>query len=153
MDLELTPLQLLKLGERKKEKDNVVVSKIIKQRVNGKLHINIIRERNPQRSWKKLCRVCSQIGQGVVYFILKELLNYPWVSKSLGYKKKANTIFAEVKQLVQWLQSAVTKYRTIWESLILVLALDSLHDNFEITTACLMHFGDKNLEKIQQIVN
>ena len=34
----------------------------------------------------------------------------------------------------------------------LVVALDSLHDNFEITTAPLLYSGNKDVEKIQQIV-
>ena len=99
-----------------------------------------------------LRRVCSQVGQGVVHSILKELLNYPRVAKPLGYKKIATTIFAEVKQLVQRLQSAVTEQRTIWESITLVVALDFLNDDFEMTTAPLLHSGDKDFEKIQQIV-
>ena len=57
-----------------------------------------------------------------------------------------------MKQLVQRLQSAVTEHRTIWDSIILVVALDSLHDDFEMTTAPLLHSGDKDLEEIQQIV-
>ena len=85
---------------RRKEKDNAVALKIIKQGVNDDLYINIIGEKNPQMSWETLRRVCSQVGQRVVYSILKELLNYPRVAKPLGYKKKANTIFAKVKQLV-----------------------------------------------------
>lgn len=88
----------------------------------------------------------------MVYSILKELLNYPRVVKPLGYEKKATSIFADVKQLVQRLQSAVTKQRTIWDSITLVVALDSLHDDFEMTTAPLLHSGDKDLEEIQQIV-
>ena len=80
------------------------------------------------------------------------MLNYPKVAKTLGYKKKANTIFAEVKQLMQQLQSAMTEQRTIWGSITLVVALDSLHDNFEMTTTLLLHSGNKDLEEIQQIV-
>ena len=137
---------------RKKDKDNAIASKIIKQGVNSDLYTNIIGERDPHRSWETLRRVCSQIGQGVVYSILKELLNYPRVVKPLGYEKRANTIFAEVKQLVQRLQSAVTEHQTIWDSITLVVALDSLHDDFEITTTPLLHSGDKDLEEIQQIV-
>ena len=137
---------------RKKDKDNAIATKIIKQGVSTDLYINIIGERNPQRSWETLRQVCSQVWQGVVYSILKELLNYPRVAKPLGYEKKATTIFAEVKQLVQRLQSAVTEERTIWESITLVVALDSLHDDFEMTTAPLLHSGDKDLKEIQQIV-
>lgn len=34
----------------------------------------------------------------------------------------------------------------------LIIILDSLHDNFEMTTARLLYFSDKDLEDIQQIV-
>lgn len=53
---------------------------------------------------------------------------------------------------MQRLQSAVTEHRTIWDSITLVVALDSLHDDFEMTTTPLLHSGDKDLEEIQQIV-
>ena len=98
---------------KKKGKDNTIASKIIKQGVSTDLYINIIREKNPQRSWETLHHVCSQVKQRIVYSILKELLNYPKVAKSLGYEKKATTIFAKVKQLVQQLQSAITEQRII----------------------------------------
>ena len=80
------------------------------------------------------------------------MLNYPRVPKPLCYEKKATTIFAKVKQLVRRLQSAVLEQRTIWESITLVVALDSLHNNFEMTTALPLHSGDKDLKEIQQIV-
>ena len=79
-------------------------------------------------------------------------MNYLHVVKLLGYEKKATTIFAEVKQLVHHLQSAVTEQRTIWNSITLVVALDSLNYDFEMTTAPLLHSGDKDIEEIQQIV-
>ena len=53
---------------------------------------------------------------------------------------------------MQRLQSAVTEQRTIWESITLVVALDSLLNDFEKTTTPLLYSGDKNLEEIQQIV-
>lgn len=37
-------------------------------------------------------------------------------------------------------------------SIILVIALDSLHNNFEITTAPFFYMGNKDLEKIQLII-
>ena len=93
-----------------------------------------------------------QVRQGVVYFILKELLNYPRVAKPLGYEKKATTIFAKVKQLVQQLQSSVIEQKTIWESITLVVPLDLLYDDFKMTTAPLLYFGNKDHEEIQQII-
>ena len=56
---------------RRKEKYNVVASKIIKQGVNGDLYINIIRVRNLQRSWQTIRLLCLQVGQEVVYSILE----------------------------------------------------------------------------------
>ena len=55
-------------------------------------------------------------------------------------------------QLIQRLQSAVTEHKTIRESIILIVALDLLHNDFEMTTTPLLHSGDKYLEEIQQIV-
>ena len=46
----------------------------------------------------------------------------------------------------------VIEHRIIWDSITLVEALDSLHDDFEMTTTLLLHSGDKNIEEIQQIV-
>ena len=86
---------------KKTEKDNAVASKIIKQGVNSKLYINIIGEQDSYRSWETPRRVYSQVSKGVVYSILKEFLNYPRIVKQLGYRRKATTIFTEVKQLVQ----------------------------------------------------
>lgn len=79
-------------------------------------------------------------------------MNYSKIAKSFRYKKKATTIFAEVKQLVQRLQLALTEQKIIWKSITLVIALDFLHNDFKMTTALLLHSGDKNLEEIQQRV-
>ena len=57
-----------------------------------------------------------------------------------------------MKQLVQHFQSAVTEHRTIWDSITLVVALDSLYDDFEMTITPLLHSGNKDLEEIQEIV-
>ena len=137
---------------RKKKKDNFVAFKIIKQGVNSDLYISIIREQDPHWWWEILRQVCSQIGQDVIYSILKKLLNYPRIMKLLGYEKKATTIFTEVKQLVQRFQSTVIEQRTIWDSITLVVALDWLHDNFEMTTTPFLHSDKKDIKKIQQIV-
>lgn len=81
----------------KKDKDNAITSKIIKQEVNSDFYTNIIGERDPYLSLKTLQTVYSQVGQSVVYLIFKELFNYPRIVKPLGYEKKAITIFAEAK--------------------------------------------------------
>lgn len=72
--------------------------------------------------------------------------------KLFRYKKKATAIFVEVKHLVQYLPGAVTEQKTIWNSITLVVALDSLHNDFEMTIAPLFHLDNKDLEEIQLIV-
>lgn len=67
-------------------------------------------------------------------------------------KKKAITIFAEVKKLIQPLQSVIIEHQTIWDNITLVFTLDSLYDDFKMTTAFLLYSGNKNLKKIQQII-
>ena len=42
----------------------------------------------------------------------------------------------------------MTEQRSIWENIMLIVAFDSLHDDFEITTALLFHSGDKDLKEI-----
>ena len=39
---------------KKKDKDNIIASKIIKQGVNSDLYINVIAERDPHQSWETL---------------------------------------------------------------------------------------------------
>lgn len=72
--------------------------------------------------------------------------------KLFGYKKKVTAIFAEVKHLVQQLQAAVIEHRTIWDSIIFVIALDSLYNDFEMTITPLLYLSNKDLEKIELIV-
>lgn len=54
--------------------------KIIKEGVSDDLYTNIIDKREPHEMWKKLQAVCSQVGQGVIYSILQELLTYPKIN-------------------------------------------------------------------------
>lgn len=126
--------------------------KIIKKGVHPDLYPNIIDKRDPKATWETLERVGSQVGQGVVYALLKEIPNYPRKNKPKGYEKRATTIFGEVSTLVDRLQNAVSDNRTIWESIKIVVAADALHDDFDHVVRPILHAGDKTLEQIQQIV-
>lgn len=117
----------------------MIVTKIIKQGINSDLYINVISKQDPYRSWETFQQICSQVGQKIVYSILKDLLNYLYIAKPLRYKKKVTAIFAKVKHLVQHLQVVIMGHKTIWDSITLIVALDSLHNNFEITTAPVFH--------------
>lgn len=69
--------------------------------------------------------------------------------KLLGYKKKAIAIFTKVKHLVQRLQVTVTGHKMISNSIMLVVALDSLHDDLKIITTPFFYLGNKDLQEIQ----
>ena len=134
------------------DKEIAIVCNIIKQGVGSELYEKVIEEWNPVNLWNTLERISSRVGQGVVYSLLKEVLNYSQTNRPLGFKKKFTAIFEEVKQLVDCLQVAITSNRTIWNSIVIVVALDSLHKKYQSIIAPLLHAGDKELEKIQQIV-
>lgn len=102
--------------------------------------------------WEKLRTACSQVGQGVVYSILQELLNYLRNTKPKGFEKSVMSIFANVRFLVKRLQSTITTNRDIWDSIAIVVALDFLHDDFETTITSMLERGDKTIEEIQQIL-
>lgn len=70
------------------------------------------------------------------------------MAKSLGYKKKVTAIFAKVKHLIQRFQAAATEDRIIWDSITLDVALDLLHNDFEMTIALFFYLGNKNLKEI-----
>lgn len=72
--------------------------------------------------WEKLRAVCSQIGTGVVYFIVQELLTYPKINKSNRFDKSVTSVFSKVRVLVKRLQVAVTLNRDIWDSIAIVVA-------------------------------
>lgn len=48
--------------------------------------------------------------------------------------------------------SSITPNRNIWDSIAIVIALDFLHNDFEITTVTILEPGDKMINKIQHIL-
>lgn len=78
-----------------------IATRIIKEGVSDDIFNNIIDLTNPQEMWEKLRTVCSQVGQGVVYSILQELLNYLRINKPKGFEKPVMSIFADVRFLIK----------------------------------------------------
>ena len=127
-------------------------TRIIKEGMSDDIFNNIIDITDPKEMWEKLRSACSQVGQGVVYSILQELLNYPRNNKPKGFEKSVMSRFADVQFLMKCLRSAITPNRDIWDSIAIVVTLDSLHDNFETTTTSMLEQGNKTIDKIQQIL-
>lgn len=81
-----------------------------------------------------------------MYLILQELLNYPKINKPKGYDKSVMQIFAEVRYLCKRLRMAMTLVRNLWDTIAIVIAVDTLHDDFEITVTSLLESGDKIID-------
>lgn len=125
---------------------------IIREGVSDQIAFNIMDLKNPKEMWNKLKSICTEVGQGVVYSILQELLHYPKITKPKGYEKPVMQIFAEVKYLCKRLRTAMTPGRDLWDTIAIVIALDSLHEDFDTTSASLLEAGDKTIDQIQSIL-
>lgn len=129
-----------------------IAQRIIIKGVSDQISFNIMDLEDPREMWNKLRSICSEIGQGVVYSILQELFNYPKINKPKGYDKPVMQIFAEVRYLCKRLRTAMTPGRDPWDTIAIVIALDTLHDDFDSTTASLLEAGDKSIDQIQSIL-
>ena len=45
---------------------------------------------------EKLKSVCSQIGPGAIYSILRELFMYPKINKLKGFEKSIKSVFSKI---------------------------------------------------------
>ena len=64
-----------------------IVQRIIRKGVSNQITFNIMNFKNPKVIWDKFKSICTEVGQGVVYSILQELLHYPKINKPKGYEK------------------------------------------------------------------
>ena len=128
-----------------------IAKKIIRKSINDQIAFNIMNLKNPKEMWEKLKSVCTEVGQGVVYLILLELFHYPSNNKPKEYEKPVMQVFAKVKYLCKRLRSAITPGRDLWDTIAIVIAFDSLHQDFDTTTASLLETGDKSIDEIQSI--
>lgn len=137
--VEVGPRQNRPLAEIKKNRMAVgTATRIIKEGVSDDIFNNIIDVTDPQEMWRKLRTACSQVGQGVVYSILQELLSYPRNNKPKGFEKPVRSVFANVRFLIKRLRAAITPDRDIWDNIAIVVTLDPLHADFEATTASML---------------
>ena len=139
----------------KTKEDQIAIGttgRIIREGLSNDLFNNIINIDNLKEMWAKLKSVCSQVGQGVVYLILQELLNYSKINKPKGYEKLITSVFADVQILIKWLKAVLIASRDIYDSITIVVALDFIYKDFDTKTSSLLKIGDKTINKIQQIL-
>lgn len=107
---------------------------------------------DPKNMWTKLKTICSEVDQGVVYSIFQKFLHYPRINKPKRYNKSVKQIFAKVKYLYKHLQTTITLNCDLWDIIAIVIVLNSLHNNFDITIISLLETKDKSIDKIQSIL-
>lgn len=103
--------------------------------------------------WTKLKRVRSQIGHGAVYSIVQEFLTYSKNNPSSGYDKSANSVFGDVRFLSRRLRATITPEKDLCDSLAIVVALDSFHEDFAPAIAALNQGGEKTMDEIQSALS
>ena len=59
------------------------------------------------------------------------------------------SIFVDVQFLIKRLRVAITPNRDIWDSIAIAVALDFLHDEFELPITTILEYGDKTIDEIQ----
>ena len=126
--------------------------RIIVEGVNNQIAFNIMDLEDPRFMWTKLKNICTEVGQGVVYLILQELFNYPRINKPKGYDKPVMQIFAEAQYLCKRLQIVMTPNRDLWDIIAMIIALNTLYEDFDTMTASLLETGNKTIDKIQSIL-
>ena len=76
-----------------------ITQRIITEGISDQIAVNIMDLEDPKEMWDRLKTICSEVGQGVVYSILQELLHYPAANKLKVFDKPVVEIFAEVRDL------------------------------------------------------
>ncbi len=113
------------------ECDSADAAKIIKGGINNNLFKNVKDINELCIIWEWLHTTCTQIEQGVVYAELHSLLLYLITNKVLRHKKPINTHFNEIFNLVKKIKAAVSAERDVWDDIVLITLLESLHQQVE----------------------
>lgn len=84
--------------------------KIIKKRVHLNSYLNIINNKNLKPTWKTLERFSLQVGQEIVYLLLKQILYDLCKNKAKNYDQWAITIFGKVGIFIDRLQNVILNH-------------------------------------------
>lgn len=83
-----------------------------------------------------------------MYSIPQKLFNYPKITKLKGYDKIITSVFADVCILTKRLRVALTSNQDIYDSIVIIIAFDSINNNFDTKTSSLFKIGNKIIDKI-----
>lgn len=129
-----------------------ITQRIMKESISDQIRVNIMNLGDPKEMWNRLKAVCLEIGQEVVYLILQELLNYFATNKPKEFDKPVVEIFAKVRYLCKQLKAATIEGRDSIKTIAIVIALDTLHNDFDTTTVSMLEMGNKSIDEIFTII-
>lgn len=58
----------------------------------------------------------------------------------------------DIRKLTKRFKATLTPNRDIYNRIVIVIALDSIHNNFDLKTSSFLKIGDKTINEIQQIL-
>ncbi len=97
--------------------------------------------------------MCSNYRPSFVYFFLQEILLCLKLNKPKGFQKTITSVFAGIKSLHQCLKATVSPDQNIWNSIVLVVATNSFHDDFNPHVSRLLgQRREKIIHKIQSVL-
>ena len=121
--------------------------RIIREGVSDQIAFNMMDLKGLEKMWDKPKSIYTKVGQRVVYSIFEELFYYLMkITKPKGYEKPVMKLFAEVKYLFKCFCLIITLGQDLWNTIAIIIALDSLHEHFDTTTASLLEKGDKTID-------
>lgn len=96
--------------------------------------------------WDNLKNICIEVGQRIVYLILKNLLYYPKIIKSKGYGMPIMLIFVKVKYFYKCLHIAMMPNQDLGNTIVIMIVHDSLYKDFDMATANLLEVNNKTID-------
>ena len=103
---------------------------------------------NPKDIWDILKKTCLKVNQQMIYLVLYESLNYPYIHKLKRYDKSAIEIFAEIRFFFKQFKAAMTTRYDLFDIISMVIIFDTLYSDFETTIASILKIGDKTRKEI-----
>ena len=129
-----------------------IAQQIIRKNVSNQIAFNIIDLKNSKEMpWNKLKNIYTKVGQEVVYSIIQELFHCSNINKSERYKKPVIQIFREMQYVCKYFWTIMTLSSNFWDIIVIVIAFDFLHKDFDTINASLLEMGNKIIDQIQSI--
>lgn len=84
----------------------------------------------------------------MVYSVLQEILNYPYIHKPKRYNKPKIEIFVEIHFLCKRLKTAIIMRYNLFNTIVIFIILNILYSDFKITIARILETENKTIKEI-----